>query len=242
MSLPFPHVGYTEDAQRRVRVLFGGQYIVDTHKAKLVWEHPYFPTYYFHTSDVSEKFLRYPKRSEKYITYDLVVAERIAEEAVTVHNNGNLKDLVKITFEKVDAWLEEDEEIHGHPKDPYKRVDTRQSSRHVRIVIDGVEVANTTKPRLLFETGLPVRTYIPKGDVRLDLFSHSTLTTSCPYKGVANYYDINLPSGKKEGLAWWYRTAFPESTDIKGYIAFLDEKVDVYVDGQLVERPTSVFG
>lgn len=91
-----------------------------TPSKQLSWEHAYFPTYYFHPSDVPEKFLRYPKRSEKSITYDLVVAERIAEEAVTVHNDGNLKDLVKITFDKVDAWLEEDEEIHGHPKDPYK--------------------------------------------------------------------------------------------------------------------------
>ncbi len=63
-----------------------------------------------------------------------------------------------------------------------QRIDIRQSSRHVRIEIDGVELANTTKPRLLFETGLPVRAYIPKGDVRLEHLSHSKLTTTCPYK------------------------------------------------------------
>jgi uncharacterized protein (DUF427 family) len=58
---------------------------------------------------------------------------------------------------------------------------------------------------------------------------------------LANYYDINLPSGKKEGLAWTYRTAFPESSDIKGFIAFFDEKVDVYVDGKLMEKPKTPF-
>lgn len=59
---------------------------------------------------------------------------------------------------------------------------------------------------------------------------------------MANYYDVNLPSGKKQNdIAWWYRTAFPEATDIKGLIAFYDEKVDVFVDGQKVERPKSVF-
>lgn len=67
-------------------------------------------------------------------------------------------------------------------RDVVQRIDVRQSSRHVRIEIDGVEVANTTKPRLLYETGLRVRTYIPKGDVRLELLSNSKLTTGCPYK------------------------------------------------------------
>jgi hypothetical protein len=148
---------------------------------------------------VPEKFLRNPKQGATSTTYDLVVADHTAEDAVTVHSIGDLKDLVKITFDKVDAWLEEDEEIYQHPRDPYKvrtsssylvarrdvvvqRIDVRQSSRHVRVEIDGVEVANTTKPRLLFETGLPARTYIPKGDVRLELLSHSKLTTGCPYK------------------------------------------------------------
>jgi hypothetical protein len=148
---------------------------------------------------VPEKYLRNPKQGATSTTYDLVVGEHTAEGAVTIHTDGNFKDLVKIEFNKVDAWLEEDEEIDIHPKDPYKvrtlssysvarrdvviqRIDIRQSSRHVRVEIDGVEVANTTKPRLLYETGLPVRTYIPKGDVRLGLFSHSKLMTGCPYK------------------------------------------------------------
>jgi len=242
MPVPFPHAGYTEDAQRRVRVLFGGQYVVDTRKAKLVWEHQNYPAYFFRHPDVPEKYLRNPKQGATSTTYDLVVGGRTAEGAVTVHSGGNFKDLVKITFNKMDAWLEEDEEIEIHPRDPYKRIDIRQSSRHVRVEIDGVEVANTTKPRLLYETGLPVRTYIPKGDVRLQLLSHSKLTTGCTYKGTANYYDVNLPSGKKvNDIAWWYRTAYPESTDIKGFIAFFDEKVDVFVDGVKVERPKTVF-
>jgi uncharacterized protein (DUF427 family) len=163
------------------------------------WENEYYPSYYFRHPDVPEKYLRNPKQDVTFTTYDLVVANHTAEGAVTVHNGGNFKDLVKIAFDKVDAWLEEDEEIQNHPRDPYKvrtlsyysvvrrdvvvqRIDIRQSSRHVRVEIDGVEVANTTKPRLLYETGLPVRTYIPKGDVRLELLSHSKLTTGCPYK------------------------------------------------------------
>jgi len=171
MPLPFPHTGYVEDAQRRVRVLFGGQYVVDTRKAKLVWENAYYPFYFFDFPDtVPEKYLRNPKHGATSTTYDLVVGGRTAEGAVTVHNEGNLKDLVKITFDKVDAWLEEDEEIYVHPRDPYKRIDVRQSSRHVRVEIDGVEVASTTKPRLLMRPGCLSELTFPRAMCDLNSF------------------------------------------------------------------------
>jgi uncharacterized protein (DUF427 family) len=106
----------------------------------------------------------------------------------------------------------------------------------------------------MFETGLPVRTYIPKTDVRLEYLKASDLVSACPYKvrlrlvstvhaaettqGVASYYDIELPSGPKlEGLVWWYRNPSTECADIKGYVAFYDEKVDVFLDGQKAPRP-----
>ncbi|KAI0043809.1 DUF427-domain-containing protein [Auriscalpium vulgare] len=235
MSVPFPSAGYTEDTIKRIRVLFGGEYIVDTRNSKLVWEHAYFPHYYFHKSDVPEKYLQNATKSDKSDTYDLVVANRKADAAVKLFTEGDLKDFVKISFDKADAWLEEDERIYYHPKDPYKRVDVLQSSRHVRVKIDGVEVANTTKPRLLFETGLRVRTYIPISDVHMELLTPAELTTGCPYKGVASYYDVNLPSGKKEGLVWWYRAPNLECAEIRGFLAFYDEKVDVFVDGKKVE-------
>jgi hypothetical protein len=84
------------------------------------WEHQYYPLYFMRFPDVPEKYLRNPKQGATSTTYDLVVGEHVAEGAVTVHSGGNLKDLVKITFDKVDAWLEEDEEIYIHPRDPYK--------------------------------------------------------------------------------------------------------------------------
>lgn len=132
-----------------------------------------------------------------------------------------------------------------------------QSSRHVRVVVNDVEVANTTKPRLLFETSLPVRTYIPKTDCRMDLLVPSDLTTQCPYKvrshhgraaltthpprpvqGVANYYSVKIPDGSLvRDIVWWYRTPQLECAEIRGYVAFYDEKVDVWVDGILQERP-----
>lgn len=83
-----------------------------------------------------------------------------------------------------------------------------------------------------------MRTYIPKTDCHLDLFVPSETTTQCPYKGIANYYHVRLPDGTLvEDVVWWYRTPLAEVGDVKGLVAFYDEKVDVWVDGVRQERP-----
>lgn len=117
------------------------------------------------------------------MVYDLAVGDRTSPAAVTFFTSGNFAGYAKIAIDKADAWFEEDERIYSHPKDPYKRIQILQSSKNVRVEIDGVEVANTAHPKLLYETGLPVRTYIPHTDVRLDLLKpDDKLQTSCPYK------------------------------------------------------------
>ncbi|KAL1964925.1 hypothetical protein VTN77DRAFT_6278 [Rasamsonia byssochlamydoides] len=239
MPLPFPHAGYSEDVVRRVRVLFGGKFVVDAQRPKLVWEHPSYPIFYFAKSDVCLDNLQNAKTRTTAEIYDLVVGDRVAAGAVTVIQGGDFHDLVKVAFDKADAWFEEDERIYVHPKDPYKRIDILPSSKHIRVEIDGVEVANTKKPKLLYETGLPIRSYIPMTDVRLDLLTPSDRVTSCPYKGDANYLEVHLPSPKKtkEGLVWWYKTPTVECAGIKGHVAFYDEEVDVWVDGVKQERP-----
>jgi len=243
MAPPFtqPHV---EQALKRVRVLFGGEWIVDTKKAKLVWEKPLYPIYYFSADDVPEQHLQAVASTdanpdEEVFDVVAVAGGKIASGAATkFKGNSELAGLVRITFSAMNAWFEEEEQIFGHPKDPYKRVDVLQSARHVRVEVNGVEVANTTKPRLLFETGFPVRTYIPKTDTRVDLLVPSTLTSHCPYKGIANYYSVRVPgqdgaeSQLVENIVWWYRTPQLECAEIKGYVAFWDEKVDVWVDGE----------
>ncbi|KAH7926101.1 DUF427-domain-containing protein [Leucogyrophana mollusca] len=234
---------YIESSPRRVRVLFGGKYIVDTKQAKLVyvysfvtWEKPFYPTYFFHTSDLSSSHLRQSSEVREGVKiYDLVVGDREAKDAVTefTDKNSELAGLLKVNFGSADTWLEEDERIYVHPKDPYKRVDVLQSSRHVRVEVNGVEVANTNRPRLLFETSLRVRTYMPLTDVRVDLLRPSNTTTECPYKGVANYYSVQLPNGEvHKDIVWYYRTPQPECGQMIGYVAFYDEKVDVWVDGE----------
>ncbi|VDB94347.1 unnamed protein product [Peniophora sp. CBMAI 1063] len=219
-SPPFPPPGYSEDVFRRVRVLFGGKYVADAPQPKLVWENSWYPIYYFPRDTVAQEFLQNAQQStDGKSTYDLVVGDRKSEGAVTVFTDGDFAGFVKITYGSADAWFEEDQRIFGHPKDPYKRVLIVPSSKHIRVEVDGVEVANTTSSQRLYETALPIRTYIPLKDVRVDLLTESKLVTSCPYKGDANYYDINLPSGKKEGLVWWYKSPTLESAQIAGLVA-----------------------
>jgi uncharacterized protein (DUF427 family) len=227
------------------------------------WEHHRFPVYYFRLSDIRQEYLTNKIAGDNEVDiYDLVVDGKTSAAAVTVAKAADLNGYAKIDPTKVDAVFEEDERIFGHPRDPYKRIITLQSSKKVQIEIDGVEVASTTRPVLLYETGLPLRFYIPHTDVRLDLLEDDTETRSyCPYKvcslsfscpslfilmtssqGDASYYFVKLPNGeKKRGLAWWYKTPKTETSEIKGHVAFYDEKVDVRVNGVRNQRPVTQF-
>jgi uncharacterized protein (DUF427 family) len=133
----------------------------------------------------------------------------------------------------MDAWFEEDEEVFTHPRDPYTRVDILPSSRHVRVEIDGVTVAESTKPTLLFETGLPVRYYLPKTDVRMDLLTPTQTASHCPYKGRTEYWSYGARQTPGDDVAWSYRTPLPESQKIAGLVCFYPERTDLYVDGDL---------
>ncbi|GAA2206860.1 DUF427 domain-containing protein [Nonomuraea monospora] len=235
-----------EHTAKRVRTYLGGRVVADTTAALLVWEVPYYPTYYFPPADVDESALKAtgatkhsPSRGDA-VVYTVTSGAAEAADAALAYPDSPLEEIrgyVRFEWDAMDAWFEEDEEVFFHPRDPYTRVDILPSSRHVRIEVDGVTVADSRNPRILFETGLPVRYYLPKTDVRLDLLEHTDTATHCPYKGTADYWSVN---GKKD-LAWSYRTPLPESTRIAGLIAFYDEKLDVYVDGELQERPKSKF-
>ena len=137
----------------------------------------------------------------------------------------------------MDAWYEEEEEIFLHPRDPYKRVDVLKSSRHVRVVLSGETIAESDRPHLLFETGLPPRYYFPEEDVRMDLLEQSESTSICPYKGKAVYLSAKIGDELFEDLAWSYPDPIAESPKIKGLLAFYPERVeDIIVDGEPVKK------
>ncbi|KAK2463350.1 hypothetical protein APHAL10511_004661 [Amanita phalloides] len=235
-TFPFalPHI---EWYPRRIRAYLGGKTIVDSRNAKLVWEIPDYPYYYFGENELPKSGIKVAEESAQKVVYDIEIGGKKAPKSLILYREGGLKGLFTVVWESTDHWFEEDEEVFVHPKDPYKRADVLQSSRHVRVEVDGIEVANTRSPRFLYETMLPVRTYIPKVDCRLELFEGSELVTRCPYKGEANYYHINLPNQKHENYVWWHKIPVLESSLLKGYVSFLDEKVDIWIDGVKQTRP-----
>ena len=137
--------------------------------------------------------------------------------------------------------LQEDEEVYVHPRDPYSRVDTLHSSPHVQVAIDGVVLADSVKPVLLFETGLPARYYLPQVDVRMDLLVPTETATACPYKGTARYWSYHAGSTAAKDVAWSYPTPLAESLKVAGLVAFYNERVDLTIDGVPQERPRTPF-
>ncbi len=240
-----------ENGQKRIRVYLGSDVVADTTAAKYVWEKPYYPTYYFPPDDVNMELLvptgeafRSPSRGTASV-HSVKAGDVEAPHAARVWDHAEIDELagyVSLDWEAMSHWFEEDEEVFVHARDPYTRIDILQSSRHVEVIVDGVTLADSHQPRLLFETGLPVRYYLPKTDVRLDLLVASDTQTACPYKGTARYWHVRTGSGVEHDLVWSYPTPFAESIDIAGYLAFYDERVEIVVDGELQERPKTPFG
>lgn len=238
-----------EQGRKRVRAYLGGVLVADTTHPRLVWEGPFYPTYYIPVEDVQGKLEatgrteRSPSRGSAQL-YDVVVSGGRAEAAARRYPDSPLEELrglVRLDFEAMSEWFEEDEPIYVHPRDPYTRVDILASSRHIRVEIDGVTVADSHQPRILFETGLPPRYYLPLTDIRMDLLRPSTTQTRCPYKGTAGYWSVDTGTAVHEDVVWYYRTPLPESQKIAGMASFYNEKLDIYVDGVLEERPRTQF-
>jgi uncharacterized protein (DUF427 family) len=138
----------------------------------------------------------------------------------------------------MDAWYEEDEQVFVHPRSPYVRVDAIRSSRRVRVEEHGVVLAESTSPVLVFETGLPTRYYVNRTDVDFSRLVHSDTRTACPYKGVtSDYWSSTVTETTHPDVAWSYTFPMRELSPIAGLIAFYNEKLDIFVDDEKLERP-----
>ena len=238
-----------EQGAKRVRIYLAGRLVADTRRPFLVWEIPYYPAYYLPLADVMAelepigKTAHSPSRGEAQI-FDVRVEGATAESAAMRYPDSpleQLRDLVRFDWNAMDEWLEEDEPVYVHPRDPYTRVDILASSRHVRVAVDGVTVADSVRPRILFETGLPPRYYLPLTDIRAELLIPSGTQTHCPYKGTAGYWSVDAGYGVHRDLVWIYRAPLPESQKIAGLACFYNEKADIYLDGELQQRPRTHF-
>ncbi len=235
-----------EPSSKRVRAMLGGEIVADTTSPLLVWEVPYFPTYYFPPADVRVDLLAAtgetkssPSRGE---ATQYVVKAGNAEGAAYAFHDTKIPECVDhyvFVWKTMDHWFEEDEEVFVHARDPYTRIDILPSSRRVRVEVDGVTVADSTNASFLFETNLPTRYYLPKTDVRMDLLTPTGHATACPYKGTARYWSVIGTT--HENIVWGYDSPLPESQKITGLVSFYNEKTDIYVDEVLQERPQTKF-
>lgn len=226
-----------------IRAYYNGYLVIDSKRAVLLRAEGRPPVYYFPKDDVTMDLLIQtktpnPVEEREVVRYwGISVGQRRAEQVAMEYPDPkyapSLAGYLTFDWSTMDAWFEEQEEVFVHPRDPRVRIDALQSSRHVKIVIHGETVAETRSPVLLFETGLPVRYYIPKTDVRFDLLVDSDHVTYCPYKGEAHYYSVKVGDNIVENIAWYYRYPVPESTKIASHVAFYDERLDAFeVDGE----------
>jgi uncharacterized protein (DUF427 family) len=239
-----------EPIERRVRAKLGADAIVDSTRAILVWEpRRVVPSYAVPVEDVRADLSPSPAVNGDVagvlhpgIPFGVHTA---AGEPVSIDDrvgagfrlaDEDLAGYVALDFAAFDEWYEEDERIPGHPIDPFHRVDVRQSSRPVRIEFDGDVIAETTRARLLFETQLPTRFYVPREDVRVELHP-SARRTYCPFKGQASYWSLDAGGRRRGNLGWSYEQPRPDAVAIAGLVAFWDEQVDVFLDGERRERP-----
>lgn len=242
---------------KRIRIQLHGTYITDTVHALYVWEtHDYYPYYYVpfssrapgthtvlsHHLHDSTRLLRItagPRSTDRVLAFapDLSAHHPAA---------APLQDMVRVEFGAADAWFEEDSRIYVHPKDPFRRVDTVLSTRPIQVFVHGKRVATARSSQHLYETGLPTRYYLPPTAVDAGVLRRSETTTKCPYKGEAEYYDVVVAGegGEEEvvrDVVWGYRTTTSESAAVAGLLCFYNEKVDIELDGERLERPMTKF-
>ena len=238
-----------EPCGKRVRTVFAGETLADSTSVRLLHETGHLPVYYFPREDLRMDLLETsdhktfcPFKGEASY-WHVATGGRRAENAVWSYEApfdevAGIKDYMAFYWNRMDAWYEEDEEVHVHARDPYVRIDVLESHRPLEVVLDGETVASTTNARFLFETGLPTRYYIPRSDVRMELLEPSERRSACPYKGEAGYFSVRVGGRLHDDIVWTYPDPLPEVAKIKGLLCFYDEKVDaVILDGR--ELPKS---
>jgi uncharacterized protein (DUF427 family) len=236
------HSLFFDDFPRRVRATCGSTTVLDSCRGKLLHETGMLPQLYVPADDIAAQLLTRTEHStycpfKGSATYwSVIVGDRGAENAVWAYEQpfdpaAWLAGYRAVYFDAMDAWYDEDEQITGHLRDPYHRVDVRRTSARVR-VLDGGDaevIADTRRAQLLSETGLPNRYYVPADDVRTDLLQPSETVTVCPYKGTASYQTLRGGEHEVPDAVWSY----PEPLtvpQIRDHLCFDPGKLEVEIN------------
>lgn len=238
-----------EDSRRHVRVMLADGTVADSKHVMLLHEFGRLPVFYFPLKDVrmdllmpTEQHTSSPLKGEASY-WTVRVGDRVAENAAWSYpnplpNGPDLAGYLAFYWDQMDAWYEEEERVFAHARDPYKGVNVLPSTRHVRVVLGGVTIADTRRPMLLLETGLPTRYYIPEQDVRMELLEPTETVSHCPYKGQASYWSARIGGRVFKDSVWSYQEPLPACIPITKLLCFYNERVDaLYVDDELLAVP-----
>jgi uncharacterized protein (DUF427 family) len=236
------HVLYLESCPRRVRVVLAGRTVADSCDVWLLHPPGRTPTYLFPPAHVRTELFessgrrRFDPGMGEGTYWSVRVGGRCAVDAAYSWERppasaAGIAGLIAFDWDAMDGVFEEDEQVFVHPRDPYTRIDVLRTSRRVRVHLRGTLLADSTRARMLIESGLPVRWYLPREDVRTDLLEPSETTTRCPYKGVAAYWSVRLEGRLEQDIAWAYPEPAHDAEAVRGLLCFFDDRVDLAVEG-----------
>jgi uncharacterized protein (DUF427 family) len=248
-----------EPIRQRVRAFSGDRLVVDSVRAMVVWEpRRLVPVFAVPEEDVAAD--KVPVASapvavdslppflgpDDFATHttpgqalSLRVGGAVLEQAAFRPDDPDVGGRVELDFTAFTRWLEEDQELVGHAHDPFKRIDTLVSSRHVQVSLGGTLLADTRRPVVLLETHLPPRWYLPAEDVRTDLLEPSEHRSTCAYKGHASYFSTSDGDPAGRDIAWTYPEPRHDATPVRGMLCFWAERTDLVVDGAPERRPVT---
>jgi uncharacterized protein (DUF427 family) len=238
-------VGHVEPVPRRIRGTLGGRVAFDTRRALYVWEWPAYPQFSIPVRDLAEGVLIDEGHHElrgagPARRHTLQLGSEIRKGAAWVWEDDApeaLHGTVRFEWDALDSWFEEDEPVFVHPRSPYTRVDALRSTSSVRVELEGVVLAEAPSCVKLYETGLPTRYYLDRPYVDFTVLRDSRTVTSCPYKGTTSgYWSFDGDVATHDDIAWAYDFSTPQVSRIAGLVAFFNERVDLYVDGELLPR------
>jgi uncharacterized protein (DUF427 family) len=257
-----------EPTAKRISAVLGGTTVLDTTMAMLVWEpRRVVPSYAAPVDDIRGELrpaagaaeagddigsrmpdlfsrpvldpsIPFAMHTAEGQVVDLIAGGQSRPGAGLRLADPDLAGYVVLDFSAFDSWYEEDKVNVAHPRDPFHRIDVLPSSRHVRLELDGQVLADSSRSALLFETMLPTRYYLPPEDIRVKLLP-SNKRTYCAYKGQASYWSATLGSDHVADIAWTYENPLHDASPVRGLIAFFNERIDVILDGERLERPVT---
>jgi uncharacterized protein (DUF427 family) len=241
---------HVQPVPRRIRAMLAGETVVDSTRVLYVWEWSHYPQYYIPLADVrpgvlvAEGHIQHSPRGTVE-GHGLRVGEVHRPRAAKLLADSPVEGLsgtVRFEWAALDAWFEEDEQVFVHPRNPYVRVDALRSTRPVRVELDGAVLADASSPVMVFETGLPTRYYLNRTEVNFQHLVATDTVTSCPYKGTTSrYWSVRVGDTVHHDLAWAYDFPTRQLLPVTGMIAFYNEKVDISLSGQRLERPKTHF-